>query len=470
MVDDLQAARLSAVTGRALSRRRFLHRGAAALACGALRLRAVESGWSAGVGRAKITPTGPVWMAGYGARTREGDATLQDLWVKAIALRDPQGAIAVLVTADSCGIARPVADAIATEAARRHGLKRAALLINLSHTHCAPFTAGLVDAMREFSAGEWEPIVGYTRFFEQRTNDAIATAFGDFEPVTLSHGRGTATFAVNRRNNVEADVPRLRAENKLAGPVDHELPVLAVRSRRGLKAVVCSYACHNTTLSGYEWSGDYAGYAQEEIERRHPGATALFAAGCGGDINPLPRRTVELAQRYGRELADGVDAALGNGTTVRGKLNTAFERVDLRYARIPGRAELERLAHDESREQRYERLRARHLLRVLEREGALPASYPYPVQAWRVGELTWIALGGEPVVDYALQLKRSLPGPAWVLGYSNEIMAYIPTERILREGGYEGGEAMAVFGRPAPWAAGLEGKICDAARRLARIA
>ena len=460
---------------RTLTRRQFLHAPlAASAACAASTVVAAPAKartWRAGVGKTKITPSGPVWMAGYGARNRECDTTAQDLWAKALALEDPNGAKSVLLALDSCGIGREVAANITRDIERRFRLPPAAVLINMSHSHCSPFTEGLVWAMREFTTGEWSRIVGYTRQLEQQAVAAVGAALAALEPVTLAHGKSATGFAVNRRNNVEADVPRLRAEKKIVGPVDHDVPVLAIRRLDGTtKAIVCSYACHTTTLNGYEWNGDYAGFAQEEIERRHASATAFFTQGCGGDINPLPRRTMELARGYGRALADAVDRAFkAKMEPITGSLRTNLERVELAFSEGPTRKALEAAAAaDESPKNRYERMRARHLLSELDRGEKLSRSYPYPVQSWRLGQLTWIALGGEPVIEYSLALKKALGLRTWVLGYSSEIMAYIPSERVLSEGGYEGATSMVVFGLPAPWAPGLEQKILHTAQRLAR--
>ncbi|HAH46056.1 MAG TPA: hypothetical protein DCM07_14620, partial [Planctomycetaceae bacterium] len=103
-----------------------------------------------------------------------------------------------------------------------------------------------------------------------------------------------------RRNNVEAEVPGLRKAHDLKGPVDHSVPVLAVKDKDGqLKTLVFGYACHNTTLGIQKWCGDYAGFAQYDLEAMFPGVTAMFYMGCGADQNPLPRRTQELAESYG---------------------------------------------------------------------------------------------------------------------------------------------------------------------------
>ena len=163
----------------------------------------------------------------------------------------------------------------------------------------------------------------YTEFLIESIVKVTAEAFNHLTPAIVQYGSGQATFAVNRRNNREPDVPMLRETGNLVGPVDHDLPVLAVRNPEGqLRAVVFGYACHATVLSGMDWCGDWPGFAQLEIERRHPDTIAMFMAGCGADQNPLPRRTVELATDYGRQIADGVDRAFRT-TVVRDRI-TAY--------------------------------------------------------------------------------------------------------------------------------------------------
>ena len=98
--------------------------------------------------------------------------------------------------------------------------------------------------------------------------------------------------------------------------------------------------------------------------------------------------------------------------------------------------------------------------------GGIKLDYPYPVQAWRLGDLRWVALGGEAVVDYALRLKSEVGKNLWVFGYSNDVMCYIPSESVLAEGGYEGKTSMIPYGRPSAWAPGLEDKIVAKAKAL----
>src|SRR6185503_16580013 len=134
----------------------------------------------------------------------------------------------------------------------------------------------------------------------------------------------------------------------LAGPVDHSVPVMSVTRPAGqLVAVVFGYACHPTTLNFTTWCGDYPGFAQLELEKKYPGVAAMFVNTCGGDQNPLPRRSVELCERYGNMLAAAVHEALQQPLqSVSTGLRTAFELVELPYLSVVSRDELSGFLQD----------------------------------------------------------------------------------------------------------------------------
>ncbi len=433
----------------------------------ALAPTAPAQGWLAGTGRAAITPRVSTWMAGYAARTKPSEGKDHDLWAKALALRDPGGKTAVLVTIDVCGIGREVSDAVRDAAKARHGLDRDRIVLACSHTHSGPVVGSNLITMYRLDDEQKRRVDEYTKALIGSLGEVVAAAIETLEPATISWGTGRADFAVNRRANKEADVPALRESLGLKGPVDHDVPVLLVASAEGVKAIVCGYACHGTTLDGHTFSGDYAGYAAIELESAHRGAQAMFVAGCGADQNPIPRRSPELAEAYGTALAAAVERVLeGALRPVDGPLGSAYEEVPLRFATLPTKAEIEESAKSKDF---IVAGRARSLLGQLDSKGALDPTYPYPVQAWRLGELTWIFLGGEVVVDYSLRLKRNLgSSKTWVSAYANDVMAYIPSVRVLKEGGYEGGGAMLYYGLPAPWAESVEDDVIAAVARQVR--
>jgi hypothetical protein len=415
-----------------------------------------------------------MWMSGYSGRTKPAEGKLTELWAKALALEEPVGRRAVLVTMDLVGIGRDLSQAVCARLKKDFGLPRQAIVLSVSHTHSGPVIGTNLAPMYFLNEKQQKLVADYAPELEDKLVEVAGLALKRLAPAALSWEIGKATFAVNRRNNKEPDVPRLREVGRLQGPVDHDVPVLAVRDPKGrLQAVAFGYACHATVLAYYKWSGDYPAFAQVELEKAHPGTVALFWAGCGGDQNPLPRRSEALAEAYGKELAGAVDSVLrGPMTRVRGGLAAAYSEIELPFAELPTR---ERLAEDALSKDRFVAQRARLLLDKVETEKALRPAYPYPIQTWELGpDLTWIFLGGETVVDYSLRLKKAIgPARTWVAGYANDVMAYIPSLRVLKEGGYEGGGAMVYYGQPAVWSPRVEelivGAVFNQVRNMPRM-
>jgi neutral ceramidase len=428
-----------------------------------------DKGWQAGVAKIKITPPQPMPMAGYASRgSQHATGTLNDLWAKALLIEDANGQRGLLVTMDLCGIDNQLSHDMCTSLADKLGLQRKQIVLSVSHTHSGPVVAKNLRPMhwQMFSAADQKLVDDYANWLVEQVTQCAVEAHENLQPSRVTYGNGVVTFATNRRNNPADDVPKRRAAGLLAGPVDHSLPVLAVYQQDQLKAAVFGYACHCTTLGEMEWSGDYAGFAQEEIEAQRPGCTAMFWAGCGADQNPLPRRTVELAQQYGRELADGVlDVLNGYLQPIAPSLSTQYEEIPLPFSELPSE---QQLATDANSDNPYIASRARYLLTEIKAGKPLQPTYPYPVSCWKLGDsLKWIALGGEVVVDFSLAIKaaEALPGSTWVMGYAHDVMAYIPSRRVLTEGGYEGGGAMVYYGLPTTWAPELEALILQAVKR-----
>lgn len=428
--------------------------------------RPADATWKVGTAKVNITPAKPLWMAGYGSRKKPAEGTLHDLWVKIATIEDAAGHRAAIVTADHLGWPRGMYDRICAELQKRCKLDRSQVMLASSHTHTGPVLRGAVYDCYPLDGNQHAMIEQYSLGLEKDVVAAVDRALGQMTPATLRAGQGSTPFAVNRRNNPQSKISEMREQGiPIKGPSDHDVPVLAIRSPQGdLRAVVFGYACHCTTLSFYQWSGDYAGFAQLDLEKAHPGILAMFYAGCGADQNPLPRRSVELCRKYGNMLAGSVDQVLNKSMRpVAPKLQTAFEFVALDFGDQPTKEELEVA----SRKSGYRGRWAGRLLRKLEAGETFAKTYRYPVQVWRLGnDQLWIALGGETVVDYALKFKKRFGPNTWVAGYTNDVMSYIPSHRVWEEGGYESG-AFYVYGLPANrWAEDIEDRIIAAVDRL----
>jgi neutral ceramidase len=417
------------------------------------------AGLRAGAGRADVTPEGGIWMSGYAARTHPSDGVATRLWAKALAIESGPGHRIVIVGVDVVGIPGD----IAVEVARRTGLKRDHLLINASHTHTGPIVWGNLPNIAVVPPAEQEKLIAWRPKFVDGIAAAVTAALHDLAPATLSYGEGSADFAVNRRQPTPQGI---KGGVNPEGPVDHSVPVIKVLGADGkLRAILFGYACHNTTLTAeiYQLSGDYAGFAAAELERRHPAATAVFLELCGADQNPNPRGTVELGKQHGETLAAEVDRVLAApGKPLAGPVRPAFRLIPLQFAPRT-RTDLEAELHDPLPAKTR---RAAMMLKALD-AGRKIDTVQYPVAAIRFGRsLTLVALGGEVVVDYDLRIKREHPGePIVVAGYSNNVMSYIPSRRVLREGGYEANDSMIYYGQPGPYTDDVEERIVTAVNR-----
>ena len=420
--------------------------------------------WKAGVATAKITPQEPVWMSGYGSRETPSQGVAQNLYAKALAVEDPFGRRAVIVTIDLIGFSRESAERIAARVHHDYKLSRERVLLSSSHTHTGPAVVGNLPLMqpptRELQAGT----ARYTRYLEGQVVAVIGAALGHLAPARLSYHIGRASFAMNRRER--SSDGSIKLGDNPGGPVDHDAPALRIASPDGkLQAVLVSYAAHNTTLTGrhMELHGDYAGEFQQTFEKDNPGAKALFMLGCAGDANPGARGTIEHARAHGRELSDAVQTAISSpGLVVKGRLYSSFERFPIQLEEPPSGEEWRiRARNAEGLDKRI----AQYFVERMHDGGPIPTSYSYPLQAFQLGDtLELIALSGEVTVGYALELKKRLGAKTtWVIGYANDVMAYIPTAKILSEGGYEAERSQMYYGMPGKWSPSLEETITERA-------
>lgn len=415
------------------------------------------SGWKAGVAKENITPKQAMWLAGYGGRDRPSDGTIHDLWAKALALEDGSGKRAVLITTDLLGVPKPFSDRLRDRLEKKYKLSRAQIIINSSHTHSGPVLDDALKDIYPLDKEQSQRIQSYTRELEDKMVNLVGKAIANLQPAQLHSKNGVTRFQVNRRNNAEAT---LALQTELKGPNDHAVPVIKVTDAKGkLMAIAFGYACHPTVLSLFKWSGDYPGFAQIEIEKAYPGVTALFFQGAGADQNPLPRRTIPLAKQFAKELAAAVERVLDEEMTLLSPvLSTAYTEVTLAMDQAPSNEELAKMA---ATGPDYHKRWANRFLELRKSGANIPTSHPFPLQVWKVGEQPIMTMGGELVVQYAIDLKKIYGQDIFVMGYSNDVMSYIPSEVILKEGGYEGALAHLVYGLPAKWTTGIQEAIVN---------
>jgi neutral ceramidase len=417
-----------------------------------------------GVSAIDITPEEPIRLTGYGSRSEPTHDIRQRLRAKALAFSDARTGPAILITSDLIGVPRHASDELARRLASS-GVRREQLALTATHTHTGPMLGGTLPFIfgAPIPAEHQAASDRYTKLLIDKLERVAREALADRRPSRVSWSRGRVGFAANRR--VLRDGKWTAFGINPSGPVDHDLPMLAVHDPNGrLRALLVSYACHATTLEGRDnfVHGDWPGVAQALIEARHPGSVALIAIGAGADANPNPRGGgLPDVERHARELAGEVDRLLvAPGQRLAGAPVGRYRLIDLTFSRIPGKPEWEQLAVKSDASGFF----ARAMVARLARGDVIPLSTPYPIQVWTFADdLAMVFLGGEVVADYGLRLKRELDGSRlWVNAYANDVSFYVASQRMIAEGGYEVDRSMVYYGQPAPLAAQTEDEIIRA--------
>jgi len=424
----------------------------------------VERMVSVGVAKVDVTPLHPVVLAGYGGRQTEFEGVETRLWARAMVIGDVDPVAVVVI--DNCGVPGVLRDILARRVAAM-GISSERLVVSATHTHNAPNLAGYAPVLwaGRMTPGQEERMRRYTDFAIEKMAQALGQALENREPLALSWAQGRVDFGGNRRVLGDGRWQGFGLEK--GGPVDHSLPVLVARDEEGkVKALWANYACHCTTLGARNHvHGDWAGYANEAMERNFPLARALMTIGCGADIGPQPSGGAAVAKRHGQAIGDEVQRLVEGGLR---KLNGAPTVASV-TASLP-------LVEPKPREF-WEGLRSKGgfegelgvaMLKRLDEGERIPNQVAYPVTSWRFdNDLAMVFLPGEVVVDYSVRLNRELAWPRlWLTAWSNGMPGYIPSKRILKEGGYEADFSQVYYGQPGRYRDEVEDEVVGAVRKV----
>ena len=430
---------------------------------------AAEPSPEVGIAVRDISPELPIRLAGYAARKRAADKQDSPLLVEALAFKNPTGERFVFVALDNCEVNHAFLESVLEQWQQKLQLKRGEVAVVSSHTHSAPVLEHVLTDMGELPAADLERIARYSQTLQGKLVEVVEAALADCQPAVLEHGIGRACFAMNRRVYQGDNV--VFGENP-DGPVDWEVPVLRIKGTNGaVRAVVFGYACHGTSIqTSNDWytvSGDYMAYTRQNLEAHQPGAVAMYLTGMGADSNPSPRGLLLDAKRHGLELAGAVISVLDRPMRpVRGAFKKAYDEVQLPFVPPPSR---ERLEKDAQSQDISVKMRAESYLKLLDAGQPLPQSISLPVAVLRLGhDLTFVLMGGEMVVDYDRHIKRVLAADhPWTIGYAYEIPCYIPSARIIKEGGYEADSSLIYYGYYGPFRGEIETKLLNRVDSLA---
>ena len=418
----------------------------------------------AGVAGAEFTPEPGLVLQGHLSRN-PSHAVLYPLEARAIVFDDNHARVCI-ITLDVIGVELAFTQRVRQQVSAKTGIRADHILIAASHTHCAP-------AMLHNLA--MTPDSSFVQHVERAAVQCAIEAAKHLHPVTLGLGCGSAHFNVNRRP-VE---PHQQFGVNWAGVVDHRARVLRVDGldERPL-AMLFHFSCHPTTKQGSEGfiSADYPGAARRLIEEQLQ-CPALFLPGCFGNVRPqingaFTSANKEQLDAVGRQLAQGVmKATRFLATRPASGLSAQESELYLAFRQSKAPEELEVIAQGGAT--LGAQVKGQWARRTLDaiRSGSLPQGLASVMQVMKIGPLMLVAIPGEPVQEIGYAIERTLAhldgiDDLWPMGYCNDQIGYLVTERQKQEGGYEP-NAYTFYDRPAGYVdeerviVELAGKLCS---------
>ena len=416
-----------------------------------------------GVAKVDVTPKGPVVLAGYGGRTTEHEGIDTKLWARAMVMGN-KSPVAVVVL-DNCGVPAGVTRRLAQRLVK-HGIASRHLVVAATHTHNAPSLVGYAKVVwaGRMSPAQEKRMAEYTTFAIDRMESAVLRALKNRQLMQLEWAQGRVGFGGNRRVLNNGKWAGFGFQRN--GPVDHSLPVLAARDADGkVRALWANYACHCTTVgSRNRVGGDWAGFANASMETDFPGAVSLMSIGCGADIGPVGSG-LQIAEKHGRTIATEVKRLLATKTTpLTGPPVVSGKHIQLPLIKPQPRVHWEA----QLRGSGWHHQLAKAMLAKLDATGSIPAQVNYPVSVWKFGDdLAMVFLAGEVVVDYSVRLNRELDWTRlWISAWANDMPGYIPSRRVLAEGGYEADFSQVYYEQPGRYDPKVEDAVVNAVKEL----
>ncbi len=427
-----------------------------------------DRNWKAGFAEADITPKPglPVMPSGF-ANSRIMDGSESPLLAQALVLEDAGGKRAILFTADLLGFGRITIDAVRHKIRKAHGILEENVCFTASHTHWAP----AVNFRTSSSIGDVN--VWYLGFLETTLLELADRALKNLAPAEVAYGWGEAQIGMSRRLPGPQGIQWAPYP---AGSYDKHTPILRVRREASPRQVlVVGHACHPTSMGNLkQWSADYPGAMRRKLEADLEDCRAMFVNGAGADAKVVHRdpatgrpefsASPDKSHAAGLALAQAVLERIRAGQPLEpldARLSAALVRGQLSLQEGPTQEEIKKMALEGSVTGSITWW-ARKML-------AFPDArreFDYAVQSWQLGELTLVAMEGEVCADWGA-MARSLPATkhSMTIGYANEVSSYIPTARLIQEGGYESDLSHKIYLLPGRFAPRMEVELTALIRR-----
>ena len=230
-----------------------------------------------GTAKEIITPAIPMSPMGFACTFgKPFDNIHDDLYVRALMLKDEDGSVVVLLAFDLLFHDDSLTSELRDYLNEKYGVPKENLHISFTHTHFGPAVKGY-----DFTHYKDE----YEKFVFDRARYAIDRAFLSTFEGRLKYATVSGDWNISRRLMQDG---MMRCRPNPAGEYDGNLYLFRLEDEEGrMRALAVNFACHPSNLDDkkyhYSVSSEYPGRLCQKIESEFYGCNAIFFQGFGAD-------------------------------------------------------------------------------------------------------------------------------------------------------------------------------------------
>jgi len=410
-----------------------------------------------GVSKEIITPCETATMIGFGTMFGVPFQDIHDdLYVRTLLLKDKSGEVVLLLAFDLLFHDDSLPKALRKYVNDKYGVNENNLHVSYTHTHFGPAVKGY-----DFN---WHT-ESYEKFLFDRACRSIDKAFISIKNGCMKYSKVSGDWNVSRRLMVNGVMEFLPSPD---GECDKNLYLLKLEDENGImKALVMNFACHPSNLGAYSvLSSEYPGRLCQRVEGEFYGCTALFFQGFGADAKL--KIGMKTSRFSGITYDECDEVALSMTERIKKKLleNTWKELpIDLgsRVFKLELPLEINPKEYYKEVSKCHSGREGAHFEKtpgdlnntskntnglfwacadyIIDNYDELPEYLPLNCGIVRINPNFYIfSMGGEPGCNIGTILRQSMPDLDIVCFGYNDAIAYVPSDKMISEGGYEAGD------------------------------
>ncbi|KXY72883.1 MULTISPECIES: neutral/alkaline non-lysosomal ceramidase N-terminal domain-containing protein [Bacillus] len=381
------------------------------------------------VGVCKVDITPPIGIDFVGYHRETGINNIEECIYGTVFVFEKDEMKTVFISIDNIGMLVEDTNMIRERVASRLHVPFERITVVYTHTHSGPETVG--D----------NPLVqSYKTILVNNVVHGAVTANKNLKRCEVGWGVTTGDIGVNRRERTTDG--RAKMGTNIDGVVDKRIGMLAIRDAetKELSGIVVFCTAHPNVLKGDSdvLSADYPGMTREILEKI-VNCPVMIVQGAAGNVNAKYRGSREALIQMAYILSGHVLTMLPTVTySPIVKLRTVSSTMQMKLKDIPEIDEIRSMA--QLAEKQWGVNTDEWLTIVLEKDkqSIRQLRIDLEVQLFQVNEGMFSGIPMEPFSETALEMKERLRNElAFLGGYTNGYIGYLPTREEFTYGGYE---------------------------------